>query len=147
MTDIRLLRFIKSVGHHTMLSPHGSDDDESIKHFIWLLDVDAEKLCEVQDEAIGLALDIYDPDPIPFIVGVADPDKSRFLRDESPAFGAPSTATVTAGISGGLGQPSATGTQVQPRSFVLGSRHVPRAQTNSISGPQVPSTNGLAYAH
>lgn len=78
----RLERFRRGVGREAMISPYGTEDDDSIEHFIWLLDVPEEDLCRVQDEAIALSFSLYDPDPVPFVIGVADPEKSLILRTE-----------------------------------------------------------------
>ena len=147
MTDERLVKFIRSVGRTTMISPYETEDDDSIGHFIWLLDVPKADLCTAQDDAILLSLDLYDPDPVPFIIGVADQDKSEFLRAESRA-ACPPSAAAAASVSDHLGQPSATRAQAQPptpTAFVLGSRSAPWTQ-NSITGPHTSSSSGVAYA-
>jgi len=151
MTDERVIKFIKSVGHPTMISAYGTDDgdDETIKHFIWLLDVTDETLCEVQDEAIELAFQIYDPYPVPFVIGVADPEKSQFLRTESQTVTPSSTAAAGVSVSAGLSQPETSGAQpgVSTQAvFVLGARDAHRG-TNTITGPHMQSGNGLAYAY
>lgn len=66
-----------------MINQHGSDDDDAITHFIWLLDVPEHRLCEVQDAAIDLAFKIYGDNPLPFFVGVASPEKTLFLRENA----------------------------------------------------------------
>lgn len=78
-SDPRLERFIQQVGRQVVAVPYGSDDDDTIQHFIWILNVPHEKLCEVHDQAIELALDIYEDGPLPFVIGVADPEKTRVL--------------------------------------------------------------------
>ena len=150
MTDERLMRFMRSVGRTTMVSPYETQDDESIAHFVWLLDVPEADLCAAQDDAILLSLNIYDPDPVPFVIGVADPDKSRFLRSQSQALVPSSSAAAAASTSDLLNQPSTSSAQLRPRSpsaFVLGSRSNASRTSNIISGPNTPSNSGSAYAH
>ncbi len=79
LTDPRLIRFVELVGQQLAILSYGSDDDPDIQYFIWLLNVPREQLCEVQDRAIYLALDIYEDGPLPFCIGVADPEKTVVL--------------------------------------------------------------------
>jgi len=148
MTDERLLKFLRSVGRTTMIRPYETEDDESIRHFIWLLDVPTADLCSAQDDAILLSLGLYDPDPVPFVIGVADLDKSGFLRAESQASPPSSVAAGAASLSSRLSQSSTSRAQASlpPPAFVLGSSNAPRSP-NFIAGPGTASNCELGHAY
>jgi hypothetical protein len=111
MTDQRLLRFIASIGYQTMVGAYETEDDEAISHFVWLLDVQPEDLCKAQDKAILLAFSVYDPEPVPFVIGVADAEKSQYLRAEVEASQQTSAASGTATVSSLLDPPNTTEAQ------------------------------------
>jgi hypothetical protein len=148
MTDERLLKFMSSVGYPTMISPYETEDDESIAHFIWLLDVPEKDLCEVQDDAILLSFNLYDPAPVPFVIGVADAEKSSFLRADAKPLGQASAALGTAHISN-LDAPNTTAAQTSEQSLafkvaVVSSWNVWMAPTMPNALGQVLYLNSLA---
>ena len=63
------------------------EEDPSIRWFLWILDVPEERLREVEDFAIGRALDLYGDGPLPFYVSAASPATTAkyFARLVAPA--------------------------------------------------------------
>ncbi|MGH7152228.1 MAG: hypothetical protein ACREIU_16095 [Planctomycetota bacterium] len=63
-----------------LLRPHSDEEDPAIRHFLWILGVPVERLCEVEDFAIDRALELYEDAPLPFHVSVASPETTaRFF--------------------------------------------------------------------
>ena len=73
--DERLVRFLDQVGRRAMVMPLVTDDGER-RRFVWILDVPEEDLLRVHNEATALSLSLYDPEPVPFGIGVADQEKT-----------------------------------------------------------------------
>lgn len=77
--DERLARFLDQVGRRAMVIPRRVDDGEPIRYLVWLLDVPPEDLFKAHDEAATLSSSLYDPEPVPFMIGGADRVKSDQL--------------------------------------------------------------------
>ena len=61
------------------LVPYACEEDPAISWRLWILDVPRDQLCKVQDEAIEHALDLFGEEPLPLLVSVATPEKTRVL--------------------------------------------------------------------
>lgn len=76
-----LRRFLNEIGRETLILPFRSEEDPDLRWFVWITDVPRPDLCGVEDGAVDLALSIYGPAPLDFLIGVATPEKTRVLRE------------------------------------------------------------------
>jgi hypothetical protein len=61
-------------GTRVEMRPCSDEEDPAIRAFLWILDVPVERLCEVEDFAIGRAFELYGDEPLPFHVSAASPE-------------------------------------------------------------------------
>ncbi len=82
MTDVRFRELISrltaaypEVRH--ALRPYGHEDLPGVEGFLYVLNVPDERLAEVEDFAIGTAMDLWGEEVVPFLVSAVGPENTR----------------------------------------------------------------------
>jgi len=82
MSDQRLEGYLRRIRREfpdyiVAARPYQSPDDETIAHFLHLLDVPEDDLGPATRRALEIAFDAYGEDPLPFHLTTVDPETSR----------------------------------------------------------------------
>ncbi len=74
---LQYLTRLREEGWTVVRQPYSCEGDSCVESYVQILNVPRERLVEVEDKAYDIAFTLWGENPLPLILGVMTPEKTR----------------------------------------------------------------------